>query len=72
MMAGRSICFVFLPNKEGQVGQPTFCLTSVFLEWEEVSKNQGGGSVVWNVSSLELTVWLVCGLHGYTCSRGLF
>ncbi len=40
MMGGRSICFVFQPNKEGQVGLSSLCSTSVFLVWEEVSKNQ--------------------------------
>lgn len=36
----RSVSFVFQPNKEGQVGRPSFCSTSVFLVWEEVSKNR--------------------------------
>lgn len=40
MMGGRSICFVFQPNKERQVGLSSLCSTSVFLVWEEVSKNQ--------------------------------
>ncbi len=40
MMGGRSICFVFQPNKEGQVGLSSLCSTSVFLVWEEVTKNQ--------------------------------
>lgn len=35
-----SVCFVLQPNKEGQVVQPSFCSTSVFLVWEEVWKKQ--------------------------------
>lgn len=40
MMGGRSVCFVFLPNKEGQVGQPSFCSTSVFYRGRKCQRTK--------------------------------
>lgn len=57
----RSVCFVFQPNKEGQVGRPLFLFNICFLSVGGSVKEPRGGSAVWNVSSEEvlLLVYMV-------------